>query len=276
MMEWFRWYRGTTEDGKFRMAARHANVTVCHAGHGDVTVCHAIGVWSVILEDASHPDHRGVCNKDEDYIAAILDLDHDVVQSIIEGMDRAGLVSVGMGSITVTNWNKRQYEVDIKDPTAAERQKRRREKLKSNADVTARHGNVTVTSLPDTDTDTDISTDVDIVKARQPKLGGKVGSGNSNRGSRLNVDWQPSEQDRIFCADLGINVTGTADQFRDYWTSQPGQKGVKTNWSATWRNWCRRSGGERQTFSQSSRSDRGGSGGLVDTINQLIAEGREG
>ncbi len=30
-----------------------------------------------------------------------------------------------------------------------------------------------------------------------------------------------------------------ADKFRDYWISQPGQKGVKLDWSATWRNWVR-------------------------------------
>ena len=31
------------------------------------------------------------------------------------------------------------------------------------------------------------------------------------------------------------------DRFRDYWIAQPGQKGRKTNWFATWRNWVRRS-----------------------------------
>jgi hypothetical protein len=29
------------------------------------------------------------------------------------------------------------------------------------------------------------------------------------------------------------------EKFRDYWTSQPGQKGTKTDWQATWRNWIR-------------------------------------
>ena len=30
------------------------------------------------------------------------------------------------------------------------------------------------------------------------------------------------------------------DEFKDYWIAQPGQKGVKTDWDATWRNWVRR------------------------------------
>lgn len=29
-------------------------------------------------------------------------------------------------------------------------------------------------------------------------------------------------------------------RFCDYWRAQPGQKGVKADWFATWRNWCRR------------------------------------
>ena len=30
-----------------------------------------------------------------------------------------------------------------------------------------------------------------------------------------------------------------AAKFRDHWISQPGQRGVKVDWLATWRNWCR-------------------------------------
>lgn len=30
-------------------------------------------------------------------------------------------------------------------------------------------------------------------------------------------------------------------QFVDYWTAQPGARGVKLNWLGTWRNWVRRS-----------------------------------
>lgn len=34
-----------------------------------------------------------------------------------------------------------------------------------------------------------------------------------------------------------------ADAFRDYWCAQPGQRGVRTDWIATWRNWVRREHG---------------------------------
>jgi hypothetical protein len=35
------------------------------------------------------------------------------------------------------------------------------------------------------------------------------------------------------------------DEFRDYWIAQPGQKGVKTDWDATWRNWVRRQNAQK-------------------------------
>ncbi len=46
-----------------------------------------------------------------------------------------------------------------------------------------------------------------------------------------------------FAESLGLRngrALAELEKFRDYWTAQPGQKGVKTDWSATWRNWARR------------------------------------
>lgn len=59
--------------------------------------------------------------------------------------------------------------------------------------------------------------------------------------SRLPADWQPSDDDAEFCQTErpDINAKATADQFRDYWLAQPGAKGRKLDWSATWRNWVR-------------------------------------
>ena len=61
------------------------------------------------------------------------------------------------------------------------------------------------------------------------------------RGSRLTQDWvltnpmdQWAKQERP-----DLDVSQVAEQFKDYWISQPGQKGVKLDWDATWRNWVR-------------------------------------
>lgn len=62
------------------------------------------------------------------------------------------------------------------------------------------------------------------------------------RGTRLPDDWQP---DQAIVDWTRTNAPAAAnslevDRFRDYWTAQPGAKGRKTDWAATWRNWARR------------------------------------
>lgn len=59
--------------------------------------------------------------------------------------------------------------------------------------------------------------------------------------SRLPADWEPSDEDVTFCVSerKDLDPKGVADRFRDYWHAQPGQKGRKIDWSATWRNWVR-------------------------------------
>ena len=60
----------------------------------------------------------------------------------------------------------------------------------------------------------------------------------AKRATRLPNNWHPTIEDHSFADRLG--VVGEVETFRDYWHSQPGQRGVKLDWSATWRNWCRR------------------------------------
>lgn len=62
------------------------------------------------------------------------------------------------------------------------------------------------------------------------------------RGTRLPDGWQP---DPALVDWTRANAPAAAnslevDRFRDYWTAQPGAKGRKTDWAATWRNWARR------------------------------------
>lgn len=63
----------------------------------------------------------------------------------------------------------------------------------------------------------------------------------STRGSRL-PDSCPDLADLAFCKEErpDLDPVKIAAEFRDYWISIPGQKGCKLDWSATWRNWIRR------------------------------------
>ncbi len=59
--------------------------------------------------------------------------------------------------------------------------------------------------------------------------------------SRLPDDWMPSLDDAQFCSKErpDLTIDGTASRFKDYWIAQPGAKGRKLDWHATWRNWVR-------------------------------------
>jgi uncharacterized protein YdaU (DUF1376 family) len=71
-----------------------------------------------------------------------------------------------------------------------------------------------------------------------------------SRGTRLPADWKPSDDQIAFCKAErpDLHPVATGDRFRDYWIAQPGSKGVKLDWDATWRNWVRaeKAGGAKQ------------------------------
>lgn len=63
----------------------------------------------------------------------------------------------------------------------------------------------------------------------------------ADRGSRLNAEWKIPSDWLTWCREHrpDLNPALIADQFRDFWIAKPGKDGRKTDWFATWRNWCR-------------------------------------
>ena len=123
------------------------------------------------------------------------------------------------------NWDKRQFVSD----SSTERVARHRQKKKqaSNADETLQER---PSNAIDTDTDTD-------KKQNKRKL-----------GSRLAQDWILPDDWEYWANKQrpDLNAKLVADQFKDYWIAQPGQKGVKLDWEATWRNWVRNTNAPKQ------------------------------
>jgi len=60
------------------------------------------------------------------------------------------------------------------------------------------------------------------------------GKRETKRATRLPDTWHPRAEDGLDNLELA--------KFRDYWKAVPGQKGVKLDWDATWRNWLRTAG----------------------------------
>jgi len=68
--------------------------------------------------------------------------------------------------------------------------------------------------------------------------------GHRSRVSSLPADWSLTDEYRQSAESVrpdwpAGHAETVAASFRDYWISQPGAKGVKLDWLATWRNWCR-------------------------------------
>ena len=80
-------------------------------------------------------------------------------------------------------------------------------------------------AIPETETETETET------KREKKTLGK----------RLATDFSFPLEWEQFCKETRpeLHPTRIFDQFKDYWISQAGQKGVKLDWFATWRNWVR-------------------------------------
>jgi hypothetical protein len=77
------------------------------------------------------------------------------------------------------------------------------------------------------------------VKKEEPNGSSGAAGARAKRGTRLPADWEPSADGRALVAELGLELTRTVAEFRDYWTALPGAKGVKLDWDATFRNRCR-------------------------------------
>jgi hypothetical protein len=87
-------------------------------------------------------------------------------------------------------------------------------------------------AIPETERETEAET-----KKEKKILGKRLAS-----DSCLTKEWQD------FCVEQRpeLNAQKTFDQFKDYWIAQAGQKGVKLDWFATWRNWVRSTNAPKQ------------------------------
>jgi len=62
------------------------------------------------------------------------------------------------------------------------------------------------------------------------------------RGTRMTTSWTLSPEGLAWTREHApsIDVESELANFRDYWVAIPGQRGVKLDWDATWRNNARR------------------------------------
>lgn len=78
----------------------------------------------------------------------------------------------------------------------------------------------------------------------------------SQRGTRLPHDTKLTVEWIDFCRQQRpeLDPQDVFAGFLDYWVAQPGQNGVKTDWTATWRNWVRRQQAPKKTAVEERRN----------------------
>ena len=148
------------------------------------------------------------------------------------------LVAVGYwdlhdGGWAFHDWDEYQEHSDVVKKRRSDARERMRT-VRANKTRTKGERSQEVLSTPTRPDPTPLSTDVD-KRERAAK-----------RGSRLSPDWQPTAESIAKAREDAPHVDHRSEHivFVDYWIAQPGQKGVKTDWDATWRNWMRRKEGD--------------------------------
>ena len=91
---------------------------------------------------------------------------------------------------------------------------------------------------------TDVATDVQPTNNHKPITINHKPVTNvepQQRATRLQPDWKATDRMLAFCESERPDLIAKEieETFRDYWVAQPGQKGRKADWEATWRNWVR-------------------------------------
>ena len=144
-------------------------------------------------------------------------------------------------------WRNKRCDIDIK----AYQGKRKSASKAGKASAEARRGKAKEQTLNDRSTDVQPTINQEPLTSKQETVKDKR---MAKRGARLSVEALPDEWE-TFCREerQDLHPHSVFSRFRDHWIAQPGQKGVKLDWLATWRNWVRN---ERQApGSKAKRND---------------------
>lgn len=156
----------------------------------------------------------------------------------VRELEAAGYLTRGPDSVEMHDYLKHQMSAESVSDL---REKRRMAgsmggKAKANnvASATAKPKQAPSKSVPDKDKDKDTSTYVEGEASQAPPT--------PKKGHRIPEDWMPDNELVATMNSECPNVNQQAEhrKFVDYWSSQPGAKGVKLDWRATYRNWIRR------------------------------------
>lgn len=217
---WFRLWSDMVNDPKWRTISRISKQEISRV----------IAVALHMMTCASNAANRGHIEgwNDED-VATALNIETGDVAVIREAMQ--GRVLDGD---YLTGWEKRQPKREREDDGGTERSRQSRQRQKEQDEAAQHHA-----TPRNANNNRATPREEEIREEKEKKK--RNSKAETQHATRLPDDWVPSDEEIGFCraerTDLDPIVT--ANRFRDYWVAQPGAKGKKLDWSATWRNWVR-------------------------------------
>lgn len=195
-------------------------------------------------------------------IARMTDDEWKLARPLIEPLFKAG------------KWKHKRIEAELakakqKSEAGRKSAEARWGAMRTHCDGNADDGNAPVTvSVEDTVTKPKEDSPNNKIDSQEERL--SVTRARARTGMRLPENWTPTEADLSFAGTILPNqqILMEIERFRDHWRAANGPPSVKRDWSAAWRNWCRKAV-EFGARNGQHRQGRNGSA-VTSAINAII------
>lgn len=230
-MDWFRSWHGAPTDNKWLVIGRKAGVSP-----GIVSAV----VWA-LFDYASQNDNRGsIENFDIETYSAFSGFEEAQVGAVVKALIEKEIIQENK----FISWGRRQPK---HSDNSTDRVRKHRDMKRNETDVTA-HETICNTDTEEIRLDTEKKEEIVLASAdasadEKPKI-------KSEKGKRLKAYLAERDEDSVgeefgtwALKELGLSaelINAEMQKFCDYWNATPGQRGVKLDWPATWRNWMRK------------------------------------
>jgi hypothetical protein len=156
--------------------------------------------------------------------------------AFVDAMFDAGWLDDNGDALQVHDWWDGAGKTIQRRKYSTERQRRKRDREQDSDQTDDSHAAVT------RDTQTGHVVDSDSDRDRDKEVKPVVSRKRATQATVLPQGWTPTPEPDLIRAVGGQKTADRElDKFRDYWIAQPGAKGRKKDWQATWRNWLRNS-----------------------------------
>lgn len=190
-----------------------------------------IGAYAVII-DLLYA-RAGKTPRDDRHLSGILGCSLRKARALTDALIERGKIHVQDGFIT----NSRAFQVAKSKRNLSETRSKAGRKGGENRSKNNKNNKLAQANASS-------KTQAEKEKRREEEKEEAYASSKKKRGTRIKEDWMlPKDWGEWALAEGWPEhaIRLEAQKFHDHWKAAPGQKGVKLDWQATWRNWMRNS-----------------------------------